>query len=97
MPGTNCGVSPGVFVKILNPHRMSFDSLESSSDAVVRGFLGISHAVTIVVRAEIKGPLKASRVIGPLSSSRIREHDKLTRTRTKVIDEISRVIKAELG
>src|SRR5215813_13300719 len=54
-PGARCGTSPGVFVKILNPHLMSFDSFESSSDGSVNGFRGKSHAVIIVVLAEISG------------------------------------------
>jgi hypothetical protein len=47
-----------VFVKIRKPDRISFDSRESSSDSSVSGFLGSSHAVTIVVREEIKGPAR---------------------------------------
>src|SRR5262249_4898859 len=55
--GVKRGASAGVLVKIRYPHRMSLESFESSSVRSASGFLGISHAVTIVVREEISGPL----------------------------------------
>jgi signal transduction histidine kinase len=48
--GVNRAASPGVFVKIRNPHRISLESFDVSSDASVSGLRGKSHAVTIVVR-----------------------------------------------
>jgi hypothetical protein len=53
LPGVKAFASWGVFVKSLNPQRMSFDNLESSSEVSVNGFCGMSHAVTIVVEAGI--------------------------------------------
>jgi len=45
-------------VNIRNPERISFDSRDSSSKAgSVSGFFGSSHAVTMVVRDEINGPV----------------------------------------
>jgi hypothetical protein len=38
---------------------MSFDKRESSSDGSVRGFSGISHAVTIVVVAGMSAPARS--------------------------------------
>jgi hypothetical protein len=43
-----------------NPQRMSFASLESSSEGSFSGFFGNSQAATIVVREEISGPEKAT-------------------------------------
>src|SRR4029079_9173935 len=54
-PGARCGTSPGVLVKILKPQMMSLDSFESSSEGSVIGLRGNSHAVIIVVVAEISG------------------------------------------
>lgn len=46
-----------MFLKILKPHFTSFDSFESSGVGAVRGFLGNSQAVTMVVSVETSGPL----------------------------------------
>jgi serine/threonine protein kinase len=66
------GSSP-VFVKIRKPDRISFESRESSSDGSVSGFLGNSHAVTMVVREEISGP--AIGTGGCIGCSAVRVHD----------------------
>src|SRR4051812_26565970 len=55
--GANCGASPGVFVKIRKPQRTCFDKVDWSSAGSVSGFFGKNQAVTIVVRAETRGPL----------------------------------------
>src|SRR5262249_11797893 len=68
-PGANRGASCGVFVKIRKPHRISFESFESSSVASVSGFFGISHAVAIVVREEMSGPLSFNPNTTALGSS----------------------------
>src|SRR4051812_31254662 len=47
-PGARCGASAGVFVNSRKPRRISSDSGDLSSEASVSGFLGTSHAATIV-------------------------------------------------
>src|SRR5262245_35532174 len=59
-PGANAGASAGVLVKSLKPQRMSADSFESSRLLSVSGFFGKSHAVTIVVRAGMSGPMRGT-------------------------------------
>src|SRR5262245_49710056 len=67
--GANRGASPAVFVKIRKPHRISFESFESSSVQAVSGFFGNSQAVTIVVREEMRGPLSVKPKTSALGSS----------------------------
>src|SRR5438093_12500167 len=71
--GVNLGASPGVLVKIRNPQRISFDSVESSRLESFSGFFGNSHAVTIVVRAGISGP--ASGTPDAVLGCGVREHE----------------------
>src|SRR5437016_11613969 len=54
--GAKFGTSVGVFVKILNPQRISFESCEPSNCLSLSGSLGSSQAVTMVVAAGISGP-----------------------------------------
>ena len=66
LPGAKCGTSPCVLVKIWNPHLMSLESFESSSDGSINGFRGKSHAVIIVVLAEISGLFESAEGAGAL-------------------------------
>jgi hypothetical protein len=57
LPGASRGASTGVFVKSLKPRLISSDSGALSSDASASGFLGNSHAATMVTLAAISGPV----------------------------------------
>src|SRR5262245_7138450 len=74
--GVKRAASPGVFVNRRNPHRISFDSFESSSDGSVSGLRGKSHAVTIVVREEMSAPAAGLRAHATV------EHPRTTRQAT---------------
>jgi hypothetical protein len=67
-PGARCGASTGVFVKSLNPLRISCDCRESSSDVSVNGFFGNSHAATIVTFDATSGPFILRTDSGLLSA-----------------------------
>ena len=86
--GAKFGTSVGVFVKILNPQRISFESCEPSNCLSLSGSLGSSQAVTMVVAAGISGP--RSGIPDAVRSTRVREQLAAQARSTKAAIEVRR-------
>ena len=73
-------------MKIRKPQRICLDNVDWSSEGLVNGFFGKNQAVTIVVRAETRGPLNWYGEGGEGGASCGGEHDTSSRhidTKTK--------------